>query len=202
MATDINASGGANNKKIYFYLVAAILIAAAFLTGGLLARKMDKKAEALWYNKGWEEAKIRYGKICALPSSSDQQFKVKSFSGRVKGVNAGSLVVDANPIGLNSQKNTVMAVKIDSATQIRRVLKKEDAEFDAEMEEYNKKNVLAGQELEPSVPPPSNFKQVNVNLETLENGDMIMVTATEEIDSNDTEVIAAEILIDYQPTKE
>jgi len=188
-----------NKKKIIYLLIIILLLVIAF-AGILYIKKMTDNVAKLKYYQGWEEAKKLYAKVC-VPATVDQASeKISNFYGKIKEVKADSIIVEANPIGLYSKGKKTMSVKIGENTQIKQIVLKDESEYNQELKLYQAKIGATSQELNPTEPPPSKFKQIKVDINSLKVDQGVTVTAGSNITEKTNEVIASEILIDYVRT--
>ncbi len=197
MINNANSSNGANNKKIFFYLIVTVLIAISFLLVGLVVKKQIKTSETRGYQQGWDEAKKLFAKVCVLPTADQADIKINSFYGKIKEVKADSITVEANPIGLNSSGKKLMNVRLDESSQIKQLTLKDESEYNQELKAYQAKIGVTSQELNPTEPPPSKFKRIIVDINSLKSNQNVTVTSMTNITTKTDQVIASDILIDY-----
>ncbi len=147
------------------------------------------------YDMGWEEAKLRFGKVCVLPVISQENLEIKAFYGEIKEIKNGEIVIKANPIAFSNEKEVIKNVFIKSDTKIQKLIQKNEAEYNLEIEAYSKKINL--QSPEPAVIPPARFIKQDIDVSSLKVGQKITVSAKEDVKNIDR-VTALEILLDLE----
>jgi len=188
------------NKNKIIYLIIIILLLAIASGGILYVKKTTENITKEKYYQGWEEAKKLFAKVCVLPAADQAEIKINSFYGKIKEVKTDSITVEANPIGLNGSGKKLMYVKFDENTQIKQLTLKDENEYNQELKAYQAKIGATSQELNPSEPPPSKFKQIKVDINSLKPNQYATVTATTNITEKTNEVIANDILTEYAGT--
>jgi len=185
------------NKKKIIYPVIVILLLVIAIAGYISFNKTTGQIAKLNYDQGFEAARNLYTKVCVPPTANPAEINITSLYGKIIAVQSDGILVEANPIGLNGTEKKTVTVKIDGNTEIKQVVLKDETEYKNELSTYQTKIATNAQDLNPAEPPPSQYKQVSINITDLKTGHNVTVSVIGNITATTDEVTASQIIVDF-----
>lgn len=161
------------------------------------------------FQAGWDAAKKRLSDSGASPSSG-MNIEVKSLTGEISEISGDKITLKIRPLEpLADASLDTRIIVVDSATKIYSLEPKDQKEFTAEMDAYNKKmragvaqtiSTTSATSTTPVTPilPPEGFKRTVISISDLKVGQMINVSSDKNI-KEVKEFNATEISY-YKPT--
>ena len=186
-------------STIISLLVALIFFSLGYLVGGV---SISSSRSSNTYETGWAAAKKRLADTGFYPVMNN--FEVRSISGEVKKIASNSLTIKIRALeplaDANLDERTIV---VGADTKIYQLEQKDQATYQKEIEEFNKKaqeqakNAVPGQAGE-SITPPEFFAKKTVALTDIKAGQQLTAVAADDI-KNTKEIKALEISLQFIP---
>ncbi|MFH1583175.1 MAG: hypothetical protein ABIB72_02555 [Candidatus Falkowbacteria bacterium] len=195
-------------------IIISLVVALVFFTLGYLigSAKISPTGQlaigANTYQAGWEAAKKRLADSgFGLPMAD---FEINNVSGQVTAVKGDAITLKIMPLELLADPNLdERIIKVDANTKIYVLEQKDQAEYQKEMEDFDKKmqeqinNMPAPGEIPASpvdaITPPGFFVKKEISISGIKVGDNISVIAADNDIKNTKQFTAAEINLQQAP---
>jgi len=180
------------SKKIKQNVIIIVVTAVIFFilgiaipSGGTIIK--DTTSEFGSFQEGWDAAEQRLIETGFVPMMGEEM-EIMSVSGDVQDIKGNKITLKIYPLSPLADKNLDVRIIDVSNANFYRLIEKDQAQFQKEMEDFDKKmttrmessDTMAGATLDLITPPEMFIKQI-ISSSELKVGQQIMVTAGEDI---------------------
>jgi hypothetical protein len=165
------------------YILLTFLFIFVFIGGFLVGKMAGGSNEIDWnssefYSKCWSTAKERISQTGYFDKKNYEK-EIKSVSGTIiKDVAGKKITVQILPLSpLASPELNMREITVNSNTEILKIVKKDNAQYEKELKDFKADNVVSA--ITPDGPSPYTEKKINVS--ELKNGDRLIVYSDSDI---------------------
>lgn len=182
-----------NTKRIVIYLFIYIFIffIGAFFGAYMANKKIEINEESI-YSECWEDARDQLVGICKPATNMDDNAAVTNFYGKLLTTNQGEkqIVIDPAPLDDGSDVDSLL-VNIDNNTKIDQVVRKDEAEYQEELNIFNKEY-----QSDKNAVYPLPFRNEEVDITAFRSGQNVTIVSNEDV-RNAKSVSAEKIIINF-----
>lgn len=183
-----------NFQKVFLYLIIFLLV---FVLGGIagvffIKNKIDINKNSI-YSKCWDEARKELIGVCMPPASINKDTAITNFYGKIIKINDSDnqIIIDPAPLSDGEDNISALILQISDSAKIEQIVKKDDSQYEKELEEYNK-----NYEKNENLAYPMKFFYKQVDFVAFRTGQTVTITSREDV-RNKKQVEAVKIVINY-----
>lgn len=184
-----------NYKKIFLYFIIFVIIfALGGVTGSFIIMNKIKIEKDKILSDCWDNARKELVGTCRPPANIDENAAVTNFYGKLLEIKSDlkQIVIDPAPLGDGEDKISSLILKITPDTQIEQVIRKDDIEYQKELEEFNQKF-----ESDKNIIYPLQYANKPVDINAFKAGQVVTITSKEDV-RNSEQLEALKIVINYE----
>ena len=183
-----------NFQKIFLYLIIFLFVfTLGVLAGGFFIKNKINIEKQNIYSDCWDKARKELIGVCKPPTNINKNAPITNFYGKLISVNMEEeqIVIDPAPLGDGEDNISALILQISDSSKIEQIVKKDDAQYKKELEEYNK-----NYEKDESLVYPMKFFYKQVDFIAFQTGQTVTITSKEDV-RNKKQVEAVKIVINY-----
>ncbi|MCK5319881.1 hypothetical protein KAJ61_00645 [Candidatus Parcubacteria bacterium] len=183
-----------NYKKTFLYLIIFLLaFALGGIAGGFFVKNKINIEKQNIYSNCWDDARKELIGVCRPPTSINENALITNFYGKLISVNMEErqIIIDPAPLGDGEDNILELILQITDSAKIEQIVKKDDAQYQKELEEYN-----INYEKDESLVYPMKFVYKQVDFVAFQTGQIVTITSREDV-RNKKQVEAVKIVINY-----
>lgn len=181
-------------KIIFFSFIFILIFALGVVFGGFFIKNQIKIEKDKILSDCWDNARKELIGTCKPPLSTNNNIPETNFYGRLLEIKPDlkQIIIDPAPLGDGEDNISSLYIQIDDETIIEQVIKKEDLEYQKELEEFNKNF-----EKDVNLKYPMQYVYKSVDFSAFIAGQSVTVFSKEDV-KNKKEVTAIKMVINYE----
>ena len=172
------------NKSMPKQISTIIIIALIFFGLGFFGNNYYKSTTDDTYQSGWDAAKLRLEQSGFMPMLGEDM-EITSISGIVEEIQNNKISLKISPLEpLADSDLDNRTIEVDENTKIYQLTEKDPAEYQKEMDEFNKQmeeQMENPEEITEMIMLPEMYIEQEINLTDIQAGDRLTATAQEDI---------------------